>query len=151
MKKIKLTIVALLASMISISAHAGNHKELKSIKMSNQDFNVAGFSKYLVQGNAIKVEGVYQTEDGRYSIAIVKNDAKEHDFIGVMINSGNDQIKGGDVRFNFVESSNNNLEGYFYDNYGNSVPVEFGLDKVKLGDISLKKIRSEKLYENLIS
>jgi len=151
MKKIKLTIVALLASMISISAQAGNHKELKSIKMSNQDFNVAGFSKYLVQGNAIQLEGVYQTKDGRYSIAIVKNDADEHDFIGVMINSGNDKFRGGDVRFNFVKASDQTLEGYFYDNYGNSVPVEFGLDEVKLGNISLKKVRSEKLYESLIS
>lgn len=151
MKKIKLTIVALIASMMSVGAQAANHKDLKAIKLHNQEFNVAGFSKYLVQGNALEFEGVYRTKDGRYSIAIVKNDVAEHDFIGVMIDSKNEQLKSGDVRFNFVRSSENALEGFYYDNYGNSVPVEFGMDEIKLGDMKLKKISSDSLYLSLIS
>jgi len=151
MKNIVLIFGLLLSPVLMSSSFASHRKTVKSIQKTNLNFDVAGFTHYLNNGNPQKLEGVYSTKDKRYVIAIVKNSEKEHDYIGVILNSANKNIKTGDVRFNFVMDSEKNLVGNYYDNNGNSVEVVFNMEDMELGHIPMQKVGITQLQINLLS
>tara|TARA_B110000046_G_scaffold34410_1_gene37252 strand:- start:21770 stop:21991 length:222 start_codon:yes stop_codon:yes gene_type:complete len=68
---------------------------------------------YLENGNLKQAEGVYRSPDARYVIALIKNNEKGHDFIGIASEADNSYWKKGEVKFNFVLESNNQLNGYY--------------------------------------
>lgn len=146
MRKLKMTFIAL-GVMLSMQSFA-SEKTLKPIETDNQKevvIDLAQFGKYLNQENAKNTEGVYTTEDGRYVIAIVKNNEKSHDYIGIVISADNEFWNQGEVKFNFVLNENNVLEGFYYDSKGENHPIELKVNEKGLVCDFLRKVSIEEL------
>ena len=88
---------------------------------------------------------MYKSTDGRYVIALIKNDEKGHDYIGVVCAADNPYWRRGEVKFNFVITAENNLEGYYYNSKGEYVPVSFTISGDTLVTNSLVKVDVEKI------
>ncbi len=107
------TLVLFSASLLFSSfTYASPLKTLGTIEKQNIEFNFSQFYTYLENGNAHQFEGVYSSLDERYKVAIVKNDAEHHDYIGIVISADNEYWKEGDVKFNFV-LKDETLTGYY--------------------------------------
>ncbi|MFT6166175.1 MAG: hypothetical protein ACJAV5_001355 [Vicingaceae bacterium] len=126
-------------------------KKLAPLETHHLNFNLFNFCNYLENGNPKKAEGVYQSPDGRYVIALIKNDEKGHDFIGVVCAADNPFWKRGEVKFNFVLDSNNELNGYYYNSSGEYVPVSFTIDGDSLKTNKLIKVDAEKIKATTIA
>jgi hypothetical protein len=97
------------------------------------------FHNYLEIGNPHQLEGIYASLDNRYKVAIVKNDAKHHDFIGVVISADNKYWEEGDVKFSFV-MKDEALTGYYYNYSGEEAPIQFKIVEDALDANCLKKM-----------
>jgi len=76
-------------------------------------------------------------------IAIIKNNEKGHDYIGVVCAADNPYWKSGEVKFNFVLRNDNKLKGYYYNSSGNYVPVSFSINGDSLQTNRLRKVNLE--------
>lgn len=132
-------LFAALFSLTSV-AHAKSPKTLKPIHKTTINLNLSGFCNYLDNGVTHAAEGVYKSPDGRYVIALIKNDEKEHDYIGVVCAADNPYWEKGEVKFNFVLKDSTNLEGYYYNSKGDPTPVSFTIDDDSLKTNQLQKI-----------
>lgn len=157
--KIAFCNTALLISLLSISsltlASSIEDSSLNTRKTSTQSkklepvirhqlqLDLLSFCNYLQTGRPKKVEGVYKSPDGRYVIAIIKNNEKGHDYIGVVCAADNPYWKRGEVKFNFVLRNDNKLEGYYYNSSGNYVPVSFSINGDSLQTNRLRKVNLE--------
>lgn len=126
-------------------------KELKPIKDLETSINLPQFLNYLENGNPHALEGVYQSADGRYLIALVKNDRLEHDFIGVVLAADNKYWQKGAVKFNFVNSTATTLSGYYYTQQGHYIPICFELKDDQLQNELLKKIDFTSLKNSILA
>ncbi len=120
-------------------------KILTPLKTHHLDFELPNFCNYLENGNPKQAEGVYKSPDGRYVIALIKNNKKGHDYIGVVCSTDNPYWEVGEVKFNFVLASGNELNGYYYDSSGAFVPVSFTIDGDSLKTNKLIKMDVEKI------
>lgn len=126
-------------------------KKLAPLETHHLNFDVLNFCNYLENGNPKLAEGVYQSPDGRYIIALIKNDEKGHDYIGVVCAADNPYWEKGEVKFNFVLTSNNELSGYYYNSSGEYVPVSFTIDGDSLKTNKLIKVDVEKIKATAIA
>lgn len=133
---------------LSSSAYAKSPKALKPINKATIELNLSQFCNYLDNGSPHAAEGVYTSPDGRYVVALIKNDVKEHDYIGVVCAADNPYWKKGEVKFNFVLNDSNELKGYYYNSKGDYVPVSFTIDGDSLKTNQLKKIDVQALKES---
>lgn len=120
-------------------------KKLAPVKTHFLDFSVSNFCNYLENGNPRQLEGIYQSPDGRYVIALIKNNEKGHDYIGVVCAADNPYWKRGEVKFNFVVTNNSELQGYYYNSLGEYVPVNFTIDGDSLNTNKLNKVDIQKI------
>jgi hypothetical protein len=118
-------------------------KKLEPVIRHQLQLDVLSFCNYLQTGRPKKVEGLYQSPDGRYVIALIKNNKKGHDYIGVVCTADNPYWKRGEVKFNFVLRNDNKLEGYYYNSSGNYVPVSFSINGDSLLTNRLIKVNLE--------
>ena len=142
-------LISTVLTFNSLTAHTV--KKLKTINTSPIEFNITNFCNYLENGNANKVEGVYESSDGKYVFALIKNDARNHDFIGIVVSAENNRWKEGEIKFNFVLNKDT-LNGFYYDDKGNPIPVQFaiGNDSLKtsiLSKLSVIDIKSQMIAE----
>ena len=121
------------------------YKKLAPLKTHQLEFDVYNFCNYLENGNPKQAEGVYKSPDGRYVIALIKNDEKGHDYIGVVWAADNPYWRRGEVKFNFVITAENNLEHYYYNSKGEYVPVSFTVSGDTLVTNSLVKVDVQKI------
>jgi len=137
--------IALLLScmmLFSAMASASGSKKLKTVsKEQNVTLDVNQFGKYLHDGDPDSLEGIYKSRDGRYMIALIKNDKKGHDFIGVVVSADNPYWKEGQLKFNFVRNSDNKLKGYIYNSQGNAFPISFKIGQSTIKSRHLKKVK----------
>jgi hypothetical protein len=125
----------------SVASAAGN-KRLKTIKNEKKvNLDVNQFGKYLHDGEPDSLEGIYKSRDGRYLIALVKNDENGHDFLGVVVSADNPYWEEGQVKFNFVRNSDNQLKGYIYNSQGVGFPISFDIGKSTIKCRLLKKVK----------
>lgn len=120
-------LVMLMSAVICFSFTATAKKTVKKLPqlMEKQvEVNFERFNHYLKTAKPLEVEGFYTSINQEYVVAIVKNDAKEHDFIGIMVKSPNGRYAKGELRFNFVQESDSVLTGYYYDDFGNAQSVK---------------------------
>ncbi len=120
-------------------------KKLAPLTTHHLNFDLFNFCKYLENGNPKKAEGVYRSPDGRYVIALIKNNEVGHDFIGVVCAAENPYWTRGEVKFNFVLGNNNELNGYYYNSLGEYVPVSFTIDGDSLKTNRLIKVDVQKI------
>ncbi|MFB1021962.1 MAG: hypothetical protein QMC40_04295, partial [Vicingaceae bacterium] len=66
-----------------------NIKKLEPVIRHQLLLVVLSFCNYLQTGRPKKVEGLYQSPDGRYVIALIKNNERVHDYIGVVRTADN--------------------------------------------------------------
>lgn len=125
-------------------------KNLKPIEKQSVEFNLSQFCSYLENGKPHQLEGVYTSPDERYKIAIVKNDEKQHDFIGIVITADNHYWEPGDVKFNFV-MKDNALKGYYYNQAGDEFPMQFQIDADTLNTKSLKKLKVKTVKADMLA
>lgn len=137
-------------NMKSLETSLEASKKLAPLETHHLNFDLSNFCKYLENGNPKRAEGVYQSPDGRYVIALIKNNEKGHDFIGVVCAADNPYWKRGEVKFNFVLDSNNELNGYYYNSLGEYVPVSFTIDGDSLKTNRLIKVDVEKIKATTI-
>ena len=135
-------IAMLLSCMLIFSsiASASGPKGLDPIKEHQVNLDVSQFGKYLHDGNPDSLEGLYKSPDGRYLIALIKNDDLGHDFIGVVVEADNPYWKEGEVKFNFVRNNSKKLKGYYYDSRGEAHPVSFKIGSSTIKSRLLKKV-----------
>lgn len=150
MKNLKLVAV-LLSLLIVQSAFSYPKKSriLDSTHSKDINLNYSQFVKYLDNGNPDSLEGIYATEDKRYVIAVIKNETKFHEFIGVVISSENSKWNNGEIKFNFVRNNDGSLEGYYY-NSDKASPVKLSTGSSRIGINLLKKIALQDLEVNLL-
>ena len=143
MKRLKSIAVLLSCLMLFSSvASAAGEKNLKTVKNEQKVIlDVNQFGKYLHDGEPDSLEGIYKSRDGRYLIALVKNDEKGHDFIGVVVSADNPYWEEGQVKFNFVRNDANVLEGYIYNSQGVAFPISFNIGKSTIKSNHLKKVK----------
>lgn len=122
-------------------SYAGSLKTLEPIAKQNIEFSFSQFSNYIKNGSPDLLEGIYVSPDNRYKVAIVKNDTKNHDYIGIVISADNEYWEVGDIKFNFV-MKDDVLIGYYYNAAGQEIPVEFKIVKDNIETNCLKKIAS---------
>ena len=125
--------------LLSSFSSANPSKTLEPIEKQNIEFSFLQFCNYLENGNAHPFEGVYASPDNRYKVAIVKNDAKHHDYIGIVISADNKYWATGDVKFNFV-MEDEALIGYYYNSSGKEFPIQFKIVSDTLETNFLKKM-----------
>ncbi|MBL4706839.1 MAG: hypothetical protein JKY48_00165 [Flavobacteriales bacterium] len=140
--KTSIFTTALLTALITLSSStfATKTKSLKPIVKSSVELNLSQFCNYLENGSPKAAEGVYTSPDGRYVIALVKNNEKEHDYIGIVCAADNSFWKKGEIKFNFVLSDSTELNGYYYNSKGDYVPVNFTIDGDSLKTNKLIKV-----------
>lgn len=120
-------LVMLMSAVICFSFTATAKKTLKKLSHANEkqvELNLERFIHYLRTAQPLEAEGFYTSADQKYVVAIVKNDTKEHDFIGVVVKSPNGRYSKGELRFNFVQESDSVLTGYYYDDFGNAQSIK---------------------------
>jgi hypothetical protein len=146
MKTMKL-VAMLMSGLILYSSQlsAGEGKTTEPLEKESIELNLSQFGKYLYDGNPDSLEGVYTTADKRYKIALIKNKAKTHDFIGVVVSADNPYWKNGEVKFNFVVNEENQLEGYYYDSMGRAYPVAFELGRSTIDSPLFQKLKTEEV------
>ena len=142
MKKAILTVTLMVSVLGASVANNNGTKKVKPIDNEVIEFNLSQFNKYLNDGNAREVEGIYSDTANRYQIAIVKNNEREHDYIGIVISSDNPYWKTGEIKFNFIKDGEHKLKGYYYNSKGDYVPVEFDTEAMRLGDVPLRKMET---------
>ncbi|MEX2380211.1 MAG: hypothetical protein WD530_05675 [Vicingaceae bacterium] len=153
MKTKRLVLMLSAAICFSFSTKAGNSgKIVKPIASKSISLNFQHFDNYLRNGRPLEVEGFYATSDKRYVMAIVKNEAKEHDFIGVMVKAANSKYTTGELRFNFVQENDSILSGFFYDQNGNAQAMQLKIKTSKPNETCLfsKIAYSEIPNENFV-
>lgn len=128
-----------------------NNKKIKTVKEHQIEFNLLNFCNYLENGNPQNVEGVYTSPDHRYTIALVKNENKCNDFIGVVLAADNPYWKKGEVKFNFVKDENGRLNGYYYNSTGDEFPVEFQISGDSLKTNQLQKMNLDEVKAGMIA
>ena len=143
MKTFKPLAVLLSCLMLFSSvASASGTKNLKTVKKEQKVLlDVNQFGKYLHEGDPDSLEGIYRSRDGRYLIALIKNDEKGHDFIGVVVSADNPYWEEGQVKFNFVRNSDNKLKGYIYNSQGKAFPISFTIGESTIKSRHLKKVK----------
>lgn len=152
MKKLKISLITL-GILFSMQSFAGD-KNLKPIETESKKeiaIDLSQFGKYLNQENSKTAEGVYTSKDGRYVIAIVKNNEKTHDYIGVVISADNPFWNAGEVKFNFVLNQDNELTGFYYDSKGESHKISFQVNEDGLVCEFLTKVSIEELRKGGIA
>lgn len=151
----KLMIALSLVGLFTVPVLAGNSQDMKNVQPIDKqkvNFNLPAFNQYLKIGDAQQLEGIYSTKDRRYFIALVKNSEKTHDFIGIVLAADNAYWGRGEVKFNFSEGKEGNLEGFYYDQKGHANPLIFEVGKeVKLGNQVLEKLTEKELQTYLLS
>jgi hypothetical protein len=149
MKNIKTALITLCIILVSIASVSGKSvKPIKSNSNKEIELNLSQFGKYLEDGNAQSIEGVYKTEDNRYLIAVIKNKEKTHDYIGVVVSADNEFWKKGEVKFNFVIGENGELSGLYYDSVGEEHEMMFNLGENGIVSEMLEKMQIEELRSN---
>ncbi len=135
-------IAMLLSCLILFSsmASASGVKTLHPVKEHQVNLDVNQFGKYLHDGNPDSLEGLYQTRDGRYLIALIKNTENNHDFIGVVVSADNPYWTEGEVKFNFVRNDSKKLKGYYYNSQGKAFPISFKIGSSTIKSRLLKKV-----------
>lgn len=147
MKTRKLVLMLSAAICFSFSTKAGNRsKNVKPIASKNISLNFQHFENYLRNGRPTEVEGFYATADKKYVIAIIKNETREHDYIGVMVKSSNSTYSLGELRFNFVQENDSTLSGFFYDKNGNAQATQL---KIKTSNPSEDCLFSKIAYSEI--
>ena len=141
-------LISTLLTFNSLTAHTA--KKLKTINTSPIEFSLTNFCNYLENGNTSGVEGVYKSSDGKYVFALVRNDARNHDFIGIVLATENNRWKEGEIKFNFVLQKDT-LNGFYYDDKGNPIPVKFEIGNDTLQTNVLKKVDLEQIKARLIA
>ena len=136
---IKALVLLSIGIMFSLFSNAASTKTLEKIEKHNIQFNFLQFCNYLENGKPHQFEGVYASPDNRYKVAIVKNDAQHHDYIGIVISADNKYWEAGDIKFNFVKKGET-LKGYYYNNSGNELPIQFKIVSGSLEADCLKKV-----------
>ena len=136
---VKILVLLSISIMFSSFSNAAPTKTLETTEKQKIEFSFLQFCDYLENGNPHKFEGVYASPDNRYKIAIVKNDAKHHDYIGIVISADNKYWEAGDVKFNFVMKGEV-LKGYYYTNSGKELPIQFKIVSDSLEIDCLKKV-----------
>lgn len=145
MKTKILTCLLLVGALITTSTvQAHTNKKLKIIDKTVLQFNVSNFCNYLEKGNSNGVEGVYKSPNGKYIFALVKNDERSHDFIGVVLSAEDNRWQEGEIKFNFMLHQDT-LVGYYYDDKDNPIPVEFALESDTLKTNVLTKVDLNKI------
>jgi len=128
--------------LFSSVASASGSKNLKTLKKEQHvTLDVNQFGKYLHDGEPDSLEGIYKSRDGRYLIALIKNDEKGHDFLGVVVSADNPYWKEGQVKFNFVRNNDSALEGYIYNSQGIAFPISFEIGNSTIKSRHLKKLK----------
>lgn len=143
--------IALFLGLFSFTTNsfATKAKKLVPIKKNQLELDINHFCNYLENGTTKKAEGLYRSPDGRYVIALIKNNERGHDYIGVVCAADNKYWKRGEVKFNFVLTANNELEGYYYNSKGEYVPVNFTIDGDSLKTNQLVKIDVQNIKATL--
>lgn len=152
MKMLKTSLIAL--GMIFSMQSFASEKNLKPINKNQTEqvtIDLAQFGKYLMEDYSKTAEGVYRTEDKRYTIAIIKNEENSHDYIGVIISSDNAYWNSGEIRFNFVLESDNKLVGYYYDSKGDEHRVSFQVGEDGVVSNLFEKVSVEELRNSGIA
>jgi hypothetical protein len=156
MKTRKLILLVAAGICFSFSTKAGNtNKIAKPVELKKLGLNFQYFENYLRNGQPTDVEGFYSTADKKYTVAIIKNDIKEHDYIGVMVKAKNSKYTEGELRFNFVQKNDSTLSGYFYDEHGNAQAIMLQIktsnpkEDCLLSKIAYSEIPNENFVEKI--
>lgn len=149
--KTSLLTAILISSVLSFNGlTAHTVKKLKTINTEPIAFSLTNFCNYLENGNKNGVEGVYKSSDGKYVFALVKNNAKNHDFIGIVISTENDRWKEGEIKFNFVLNEDT-LNGFYYNDQGTTTPVQFAIGNDSLKTNVLMKVKIPEVRAQIIA
>lgn len=70
--------------------------------------------KKLPQNKFEKIENIYETDDGVYKVAVVRNKNVERDYVGVIIESKTPLWKKGQVKFELKKVGNNTYDMLLY-------------------------------------
>lgn len=136
-------LLCTLMFVFTSTTYGTKRKSLQPIDKSSIELNLSQFCNYLENGAPTALEGVYASPDGRYVIALVKNNAQQHDYIGIVCAADNAFWSKGDVKFNFVLSDSTELKGFYYNSRGAHVPVHFTVNKDSLEFDQLIKVDLE--------
>lgn len=88
---------------------------------------------YLNSGNADAVEGIYESQDGAYKVAVVKNQNDFRDYYGVILESKTKIWEPGQVKFELKKLDENRFQGYFYYKFYSFNSETLSLEGSRLG------------------
>lgn len=83
--------------------------------------------------SANEIEGIYQSSDGSYKVALVKNQNNFRDYIGIILDSKTKVWQPGQVKFELKQTGENSFKGFFYYKYYGLNIEEVFYDEGKLG------------------
>ncbi|WP_304517152.1 S41 family peptidase [Cecembia rubra] len=69
---------------------------------------------YLHSGNSELVEGIYESQDGTYKVALLRNQNGFRDYYGIILESQTRLWEPGQVKFELKKLDENLFEGFFY-------------------------------------
>lgn len=103
---------------------------------------------YLNSGKADALEGIYESQDGAYKVAVVKNQNNFRDYYGVILESKTKIWEPGQVKFELKKLDENRFQGYFYYKFYSLNSETVSLEGIRLG--SWKKL-GVTTQENVVS
>ncbi|MFD2200825.1 S41 family peptidase [Shivajiella indica] len=97
------------------------------------ELDIPAIEAYLNSGNADIVEGIYETQDGAYSVAVLQNQTDFRDYYGVILNSKTRLWEPGQIKFELKALGENRFQGYFYYKFYNLNSEQVNLEGNVLG------------------
>lgn len=112
------------------------------------EIDLLGIETYLSSGKADAVEGIYESQDGTYKVALLKNQNDFRDYYGVILESKTKIWEPGQVKFELKILAENRFQGYFYYKFYSLNSESVSLEGNRLG--SWKKM-GEDAQEKAVS
>ncbi|MDO8968679.1 S41 family peptidase [Algoriphagus sp.] len=86
-------------------------------KRERVDLDLAALEKSLATATSNEIEGIYQSSDGSYKVALVKNQNAFRDYYGIILDSKSKLWQPGQVKFELKQTGENSFKGFYYYKY----------------------------------
>ncbi|WP_194778432.1 S41 family peptidase [Pararhodonellum marinum] len=97
------------------------------------ELDLPAIEAYLNSENAAPMEGIYETQDGTYTVAVLKDQNDFRDFYGIILDSKTKIWEPGQVKFELKALGENRFQGYFYYKFYGLNDEEVRFDGNQLG------------------
>jgi hypothetical protein len=122
---------------------------LNSSRFQNRErvnLDLVALEQTLNAAGSNEIEGIYQSSDGSYKVALVKNQNNFRDYYGIILDSKTKLWQSGQVKFELKQTGDSSYKGYFYYKYYGLNIEEVIYDRGNLGSwvkVGLESARNE--------